>query len=352
MVRIISALILAVAAVCASAAEPLKLVDNPPDHHVVVKGDTLWGISGKFLKEPWRWPEIWNMNREQIKNPHLIYPGEIVYLDRSGGSPRLRVGKKVKSGATTAKLGPQVYSEPVEKAIPSIPPHIIEPFLSRPLVIENQQMETPVRIVATQEERMVIGSGDVGFGAPIGDASVINWHVYRPAKPLKDPDSGEIVGYEAFFLGSARLVQPGQAEEPAVLRVTEAKAEIYRGDRLLPAPPAEIISYVPHRPDRDVAGKIMTIYGGDGAGLTEGGKGSVVSLNRGRLDGLDVGSVLAVFRNRTSKSFDEALRVVETAIPEERYALAFVFRTFDRVSYALIVEGSKSIRVGDSVRNP
>ncbi len=352
MVRIISALILAVTAVCASAAEPLKLVDNPPDRHVVVKGDTLWGISGKFLKEPWRWPEIWNMNREEIKNPHLIYPGEIVYLDRSGGSPRLRVGKKVKSSATTAKLGPQVYSEPVQKAIPSIPSHIIEPFLSRPLVIENLEMQSPIRIVAPQEERMVIGSGDVGFAAPIDDASVINWHVYRPAKPLKDPDSGEVLGYEAFFLGHARLVQPGKAGEPAVVRVTDAKAEIYRGDRLLPAPSADIISYVPHRPDRDVAGKIMTIYGGDGAGLTEGGKGSIVSLTRGRLDGLDVGAVVAVFRNRVSKGFDEDLRAVEVPIPEERYALAFVFRTFDRISYALIVEASKSIRIGDSIRNP
>ena len=148
MVRIISALILAVTAVCASAAEPLKLVDNPPDRHVVVRGDTLWGISGKFLKEPWRWPEIWNMNREEIKNPHLIYPGQVVYLDRSGKTPRLRLGKPVKSGSGTVKLQPHVYSDPVQQAIPSIPPNQIEPFLSQPLVVEQGELDTVPRIVA------------------------------------------------------------------------------------------------------------------------------------------------------------------------------------------------------------
>ncbi len=346
MVRIISALILAVTAVCASAAEPLKLVDNPPESHVVVKGDTLWAISGKFLKEPWRWPEIWNMNREQIKNPHLIYPGEIIYLDRSGSTPRLRIGKRVGSRTGgVVKLSPSVHSEAVSQSIPSIPPHIIEPFISRPLVLDSKDQDSPIRIVATQEERMVIGSGDNGFVSGIPDASIVNWQIYRPGKPLKDPDTQEIIGYEAFFLGNARLVQPG---EPAVITVTEAKEEIFRGDRLLPTPPANIISYAPHRPDRDVSGKIMTIYGDK----SEGGTGAVVSLNRGRQDGLEVGNVLAVFRNRISKSFDTDLRVEETAIPEERYALAFVFRTFERVSYALILTSSKSVKAGDSVRNP
>jgi len=346
MVRIISALILAVTAVCASAAEPLKLVDNPPESHVVVKGDTLWAISGKFLKEPWRWPEIWNMNREQIKNPHLIYPGDIIYLDRSGSTPRLRVGKRVGSRTGgVVKLSPSVHSEAVSQNIPSIPPHIIEPFISRPLVLDSKDQDSPIRIVATQEERMVIGSGDNGFVSGIPDASIVNWQIYRPGKPLKDPDTQEIIGYEAFFLGNARLVQPG---EPAVVTVTEAKEEIFRGDRLLPTPPANIISYAPHRPDRDVSGKIMTIYGD----RSEGGTGAVVSLNRGKQDGLEVGNVLAVFRNRISKSFDTDLRVEETAIPEERYALAFVFRTFERVSYALIVTSLKLVRSGDSVRNP
>jgi hypothetical protein len=346
MVRIISALILAVTAVCASAAEPLKLVDNPPDRHVVVRGDTLWGISGKFLKEPWRWPEIWNMNREEIKNPHLIYPGQVVYLDRSGKTPRLRLGKPVKSGSGTVKLQPHVYSDPVQQAIPSIPPNQIEPFLSQPLVVEQGELDTVPRIVAGPEFRGMMGNGDQAFATAIPDASVVRWNVFRPGKPLIDPDTGATIGYEAFFLGNANLVQPG---EPAALQITVAKEEIMRGDRLIPAPPVNIISYVPHRPDNQVAARVMTIYGG----VNEGGRASIVSLNRGKNDGLEVGHVLALFRNRIASAIDQdTMRRVDTPIPEERYALVFVFRVFNGVSYALVLESSKPVTVGDYARNP
>lgn len=342
MVRIISALILAVTAVCASAAEPLKLVDNPPDRHIVVRGDTLWGISGKFLQQPWRWPEIWQMNKAEIKNPHLIYPGDVVYLDMSSGNPRLRLGKqRVGSG----KMQPQVYSEPIQQVIPSIPPNVIEPFLSKPLIIEPGADEGAARIIATQEDRMLVGNGDEAFVTGIPDASVEKWHVFRPGKPLKDPETGKVIAHEAFFLGYAQLVKPG---EPATVRVVQARQEIGRGDRLLPAPPAEIISYVPHRPDQEVAAKIVSIYGG----VSEGGANSVVALNRGKNSGLEVGHVLALFRNRVSYNVDTDGRRSGVPIPEERYALAFVFRVFDGISYALVVESGKSVIVGDSARNP
>ncbi len=347
MVRIISALILAVTAVCASAAEPLQLVDNPPDRHVVVRGDTLWGISGKFLKEPWRWPEIWNMNRDQIKNPHLIYPGEVVFLDRSGKTPRLRIGKPLKSGTGgTVKLEPQVYSTPDRTAISSIPPNLIEPYLSQPLVVEQGQLDSAPRIVAGPEYRTMMGAGDKGFASAIPDASVLKWHVFRPGKPLKDPETSEVIGYEAFFLGNAQLVQPG---EPAVLQITVAKEEILPGDRLVPAPPTNLVAYVPHRPDQQIAARIMSIYGG----VDQGARGSVVSLNRGQNDGLEVGHVLALFRNRVAERIaEDGSGRVYTPIPEERYALVFVFRVFNRVSYALVLDSSIPVTVGDSARNP
>ena len=338
MVRIISALILAVTAACAFAAEPVRLVDNPPERHIVVPGDTLWGISGKFLKEPWRWPEVWRMNREQIKNPHLIYPGDIVLLDDFRGVPRLRVAKPI-------KLQPKVYSEAVRQEIPSIPSNVIEPFISKPLVIEPSEHANAPRFVATQEDRVFIGIGDTGFVAGIPDTQVLNWHIYRPGKPLKDPDTQEIIGYEAFFLGSATLVQPG---EPAVVRITQAKEEIGRGDRLIPAPPPNLISYAPHRPDQPVAAKVMSIYGG----VNEAGKYSVISINRGKNAELEVGHVVALFRNRVSQGYDDNDRRVTTTIPEERYALAFIFRVFDRVAYALVVETSKPVIIGDAARNP
>ena len=347
MVRIISALILAVTAALASAADGPGLVDNPPDRHIVVKGDTLWGISGKFLKEPWRWPEIWNLNRDQIKNPHLIYPGDVVYLDRSGAKPRLRVGKKVGSGGTTGvdKIGPQIYSSPSASAIPSIPPHAIEPFISRPLVVEVGQEVSPATIVATQEERQMVGMGDVAFVSGIPDASVEQWFVYRPAKQMVDPDTGEVLGYEAYFLGSARLIKPG---EPAVVRITEAKEEILRGDRLLPAPPPGLMSYAPHLADKEISGRIMGLYGEK----TEGGKGVVVTLNRGKADGVNLGQVFAIYSNRTSFGYDANMRRVETPIPEERYGVVFIFRVFDRVAYGLVMEASKPVVIGDSIRTP
>ena len=340
MARIISALILAVTAACAFAAEPLKLVDNPPDRHIVVPGDTLWGISGKFLKQPWRWPEVWRMNQAEIKNPHLIYPGDIVLLDHFGGSPRLKIAKPMNN-----KLQPTIYSEAVQQAIPSIPPNIIEPYISQPLIIEPGEHDGLARIVATQEDRLMLGSGDTAFVGGIPDASIEKWNVFRRGKPLKDPETGEIIAHEAFFLGNMRLVQPG---EPAVLRVTLAKEEMGRGDRLLPAPPAEIISYAPHRPEQQIAAKVMSIYGG----VNEGGPGFVVSLNRGKNEGLEIGHVLALYRDRIATGIDEDGRRVQTALPEERYALAFVFRVFNRVAYALVVESSKSVIVGDSARNP
>lgn len=344
MVRIISALILAVTAACASAEE-LKLVDNPPDRYVVVKGDTLWDISGRFLKQPWRWPEIWRMNKEQIKDPHWIYPGDVVYLDYSDGSPRLRLGKPVGGRPMVEKVQPQVIATPVQQVIPSIPANVIEPYISQPLIVEADGQANAARIVAAQEDRMLVGSGDSFYAAGIPDASVEKWHIFRPGKPLKDPETGKVIAYEAFFLGNARLTKPG---EPASLRVTLAKEEIARGDRLLPAPPPEIINYAPHRPEQNVAARVVSIYGG----VSEGGVHSVVALNRGKSEGLEIGHVVALSRNRVSVNIDQSGVRSETPVPEERYALAFVFRVFDNIAYALVVQSSKSVIVGDFAKNP
>lgn len=340
MVRIISALLLAVTAACASAAEPLEMVANPPDRHVVVKGDTLWGISGKFLKKPWRWPEIWGMNKDQIKNPHLIYPGDVVWLDMSSGNPRLRLGKP-----TAGKAQPTVYATAIQQVIPSIPPHAIEPFISQPVLIEEDAKANAVRIIATQEDRVLVGSGDTAFASGIPDTSVLHWNIYRPGKPLKDPETGEVIAHEAFYLGKGSLVRPG---EPATIRITQAKQEIARGDWMEPAPEPTIVAYVPSRPEEAIDARVMAIYGG----VSEGGAGSVVSLNRGSSHGLQPGHVLALHRKRVSVGLDERQRRVETPIPEERYALAFVFRTFNRVAYALVMESSRSVIVGDAARNP
>ena len=339
MIRIISALILTMAAaLCGAATPPIQLSDSAPDRHIVVPGDTLWGISAEFLKEPWRWPEIWRMNREQIKNPHWIYPGDIIILDRdANGNPLLR--------KQNARLQPQVYSEQVDQAIPPIPPNVIEPFISAPLVIEAGQLDKAARIVATQQDRVFLGRGDLAY-VDDADPAQQKWQVYRNGKPLLDPeDPNKILGYEAFYLGTATQLKPGQ---PATFELLSTSQEVGRGDRLVPAARPPLVAYVPHKPDTSIDGRLVSVYGGVGSA----GRGSIVSLNRGSADGLEIGHVLALERNRTIVERNENDQKVNIQIPAERVGLVFVFRTFDHISYALVVQSEGAVAVNDFVRTP
>ena len=339
MIRIISALILAVAAaLCSAAGQPIQLSDSAPERHVVVPGDTLWDISAKFLKEPWRWPEIWRMNRDQIKNPHLIYPGDVIVLDRdANGNPLLR--------KQNGRLQPKIYSEQISTAIPPIPPNVIEPFISAPLIVEANELDSAPRIVATQQDRVFLGKGDIAY-VDNADPKQQRWHVYRNGKALLDPaDPKQVLGYEAFYLGTATQLKAGQ---PATFEIETSKQEIGRGDRLVPATRPPLVAYIPHKPDAQIDGRIISVYGGVGAG----GRGSIVSLNRGTTDGLEIGHVLALERNRTIVERDEEDRKVSVVIPPERIGLIFVFRTFERISYALVLQSEGTIENNDFVRTP
>lgn len=346
MIRTLSALVLATAAtLCGATERPIQLADQAPMQHVVVPGDTLWGISAQFLKEPWRWPEIWRMNRDQIKNPHRIYPGDVIVLDRDeNGNPILRVGKNKKSSGD-GKLRPQIYSEKNDEAIPPIPPNIIEPFISQPLVIEANELDSAARIVATQQDRVFLGEGSIAY-VDDADPKQEKWQIYRNGKPLHDPaDDKRILGYEAFYLGTATQTRPGQ---PATFEVTSATQEIGRGDRLVPATKPTMAHYVPHKPDVSVDGRVVSIYGGVGSA----GRGSIISLNLGSQDGLEIGHVLALERNRLITERDENDQKISVQIPAERTGLIFVFRTFDHISYALVVQSEGTVEVNDFVRTP
>ena len=346
MIRIISALVLAViTTLCSAAEQPLQLADSAPARHIVVPGDTLWGLSARFLKEPWRWPEIWRLNREQVKNPNLIYPGDVIVLDRdTSGNPLLRV--------EGGKLRPRIYSEQMVQAIPAIPPNVIEPYISAPLIVEAGALDKAARIVATQQDRVFLGNGDLAY-VENADPSKQQWQIYRNGKPLLDPeypdqnpaDPKYILGYEAFYLGTATQVKAGN---PATFEVLTAKEEVGRGDRLVPAIRPALVSYVPHKPDSLVDGRVISVYGRVGSA----GPGSIVSLNRGVRDGLEIGHVLALERNRTLVQRDDEDRKVNVQIPAERTGLVFVFRTFERISYALIVQSEGTIEVNDFVRTP
>jgi hypothetical protein len=338
MIRIISALILAMAAtLCNAAEQPLQLADNAPGRHIVVPGDTLWGIAGKFLKEPWRWPEVWNMNREQVKNPHRIFPGDVIVLDRdANGNPRLSL--------QNAKLQPQIYTEHISLAIPSIPPNAINPFLSLPLITETEGLDKSAQIVATQEGRVNLANGDTAFVAN-ADPGKKKWQIYRKGKALPDPETKETLGYEAFYLGTARQITPG---DPAVFEIVTAKEEIGRGDRLLPETPPQLFNYVPHKPEHPVDGRIISVYGG----VNSAGKYSIVTLNLGTNNGIEVGHVLTLERNRVVTQRNDADQKETVKVPEERYGLIFVFRTFERISYALVAQSEGPVSINDFTRTP
>lgn len=338
MIRIFFALIFAVAASLANAADqPLKLADAAPNQYVVVPGDTLWDISARFLKEPWRWPEIWRMNRAQIKNPHRIYPGDVIVLERdANGKPYLRL---------ESKLRPEVRAEQLTQAIPPIPPNVIEPFISTPLIVEAGELETAPRIIATAQDRVFLGPGDNAY-VEKADPAQKQWQVFRNGEALRDPEDAKIVlGYEAFHLGSATQLKVG---DPATFVIDTAKREIGRGDRLVPTVRPVLIDYVPHKPERAIDGRVLSVYGGVGSG----GRLSIVSLNRGNADGVEIGHILALERNRTIVQRDEYDRKLNVVIPPERFGLVFVFRTFERISYALVLQSDGTTEVNDFLRTP
>ncbi len=323
-------------------------LQNAPDQHVVVKGDTLWGISGKFLEHAWCWPQVWGMNREEIRNPHWIYPGQIVYFDRAAG--RLRLGRPGGSASNSAnvRLSPQIRISGLDNdAIRSILPSEIEPFLMQPLIIEENEFKDTPRIVATQENHVFLGKDDKAYVR--GDLKGgTNFQVFRPGKPLKDPASAKIIGYEAVYLGDVKLARTGKSTDEAdTFIVTNSKEEMGVGDRLLPAPPRPLINYVPHAPERPVDARIVSVYGG----VNQAGQNQVVSVNRGAEDGLDVGAVLELSRfGMTIKDTTDDKKPVK--LPDEKYGELFIFRIFKHISYGLVMQVRQPVQIGDVAKSP
>jgi hypothetical protein len=327
---------------------PLALKPDAPDRYVVVPGDTLWDIATRYTDSPWRWPELWGMNREQIQNPHLIYPGMVLLLDRARGT--LSIAGVEPSGAV--KLSPRVRAESLAREqIPSIPPSVIEPFLTRPLVVEADGLDKAPTIVGTQQDRVILAAGHTAYVRGITDPKEETWYVYRPGPALVDPDTNRILAYEAIYLGTAQLTRPG---DPATVVLTSAVQEVNAGDRLVPAGRAQPINYAPRSPAAQLSGRVMAIYGGVSK-VGEAGPQQIISINRGRADGIEVGHVLALYslggtvRDVTKRrSAPDAL----IKLPDERAGLAFVFRVFDRVSYALIMHITRPVSPLDVVRTP
>jgi hypothetical protein len=322
-----------------AGAGEIRLQEDAPEHYSVVPGDTLWGIASRFLKDPWRWPDIWQMNREQIKNPHRIYPGDVIVMEHTDRGKRLRIDSR----KATVKLSPQIRSEALSmRAIPSIPVDKIEPFLSQPLVIEKNQLEEAPVILGSSDDRVILSTGDTVYVRDLPADRGKSWQIFRSGKALIDPDQDDrILGYEAVYLGNVEVVDFAGI---STVKVAHSVREVLKGDRLVPASVTAISDYLPHAPDFPVTGRIISVYDG----VNEIGENAIVTLNKGIDDGIEVGHVLAIYRKSEIRSH-EGKRV---NLPDERIGLVFVFRIFDKVSYALVMQSVQAIKVTDAVKTP
>lgn len=350
-----------------------ELAPNAPDSYTVKSGDTLWAISGLFLARPWRWPELWGMNLQEIRNPHLIFPGQQLFLHKNGDRATLGMRAPGSDGLVTVRVSPRVRATSLAgSALPTLQPSAIEPFLTESLVVEENTLQNAPRIVATREQRVMLAKGDRAYArgsaefplAPVLGARPTGYRVVRNAVALKDPVSGEVLGYEAYYLGKAVLLQGEGTREtsdkdgkttlevvPASMDVVAAKEEIRVGDRLLPDPPPELASYVPHAPARAVDGRVVSIYG---SGITNANaaQSQVVAINKGTRDGLERGHVLTVLSDGGSlvDSTDPTKAMLK--LPDENNGTLMVFRTFERVSYGLILDIQSGVKVGDRLVTP
>jgi hypothetical protein len=335
----------------APGGDQLMLKDNIPARYVVAKGDTLWGISSRFLKNPWKWPDLWGINKDVVRNPHWIYPGDVLILDLTGATPRLRLEGAPDGGLSrwngyelqVSNLTPQMRSQELAPmAIPTIPAKAIDPFLVRPLIVNPSQVASAPKIVANVDQRVVVSAGDTAYVMGLDQKKGQRWQVYRKGRVFQDPDSKEVLGFEAIYLGDANVTGFG---EISTVQLVNAVQEVATGDRLTVAPPLQSLPYVPRAPTRPVAGRV--IAGSDDT-VAEMGTYSVVILNRGARDGLEVGNVLGLYRSEGTVTVTG--RTLQ--LPEQRYGLLMVFRVFERMSYGLILASNRPANVLDTFRNP
>ncbi len=340
-----------------SRADVVQLKPDHPERYTVQKGDTLWDIATRFLKSPWHWPKIWKIN-EQIKNPHLIYPGDVIVLRWVDGKPELSVLRREKLPQTeapagefvpeapdgrTVKLEPRVHVEPLKAAIPTIPPNAINPFLTQPLVVEEDELERAGYITVGLDDRIVLGDHSPFYARGLrGEAE--HYHVFRPGKEFRHPDTGELLGYEAIYLGDARLLEPG---DPSKLVVTRVKQEILPADRLLVSPQtAALPYYYPRAPDKEVRGRILAALNA----VSEIGPYAVVAISLGEREGIEEGHVLRILRH-AGEHLDPVTRELYP-LPDEESGLLMVFRTFRKMSYAVVMQANRPVHVLDVVATP
>jgi LysM repeat protein len=327
----------------------IPLADNAPDSYVVKRGDTLWGIAKVFLRDPWYWPEIWQVN-PQVHNPHLIYPGDTLRLVYIDGQPQI-----VLQRGDGVRVEPRVRSEPIDSAITTIPYATVAAFMSKPTVLDREQIKAAPYVLATRDLHVVMSEGDTvyarGFTSPAELGS--HYNVIRVGDPLIDPDDKRVLGYDGIFTGSGHVTRQG---DPTTLIMTESARESRAGDKLIPGGVDVPLDFIPSAPRAKTNGRIIAVANG----VTIIGQYEVVVVNRGARDGLAPGNVLGVFdtgplvADTDKKGFFnlDALGAKKVQLPSERTGTFMVFKTFDNISYGLIMEATNLIRVGDKIQNP
>ena len=336
----------------------VPLATDAPDEYVVKKGDTLWDISGVFLRDPWYWPEIWYVN-PQVANPHLIYPGDVLHLVYVDGKPRITMER-----GGTVHLSPQMRSEPLENAIPAIPYDILMDFVGRPQILSKDEVKEAPYVVGIRDRHLVGSNENEVYGRGMkGSQPQSRFTILHVGDELRDPDDGDVLGYMAYYAGTGEVIQSDNREGKedrdrlTHLKVVDVGREVLQGDKLFPAATDFGNAFVPSAPtDMDLDGQVIAIHDG----VYVAGKYQVLALNRGKQHGLAPGSVVAVFqrgeeiRDRFSGSTWRSLSTnyEKVQLPSERNASVMVFKVYDRMSYGLVMESTSSIAVGDWLKHP
>lgn len=328
----------------AAWAEDARLREGHPDEYTVKKGDTLWDISNTFLSKPWKWPEIWHAN-PQIDNPHLIFPGDLIRLVYIDGQPRLISERTVKLTGGDGKLSPRVRVQQASEAISAIPLDKINSFLSHSKVVDIKELAAAPYLLAGPQNRIVVGAGDTAYARGKFVESLTNFGVYRKGDVYIDPITKENLGVQAQGVGSVTL--KALDGDIGTVNVTRANEEMRVGDRLLPGEerPMESVFY-PNAPESEIEGLIIAVEGG----VSMVGKFNVVIINKGDRDQLKVGNVLAIYKK--GEVVVDRVTLKKVSLPDERAGLMMVFRTFTKMSYALVLEADRQLAVGDKALNP
>jgi hypothetical protein len=331
----------------------IRVKASHPRQYTVKKGDTLWDISSLFLQDPWYWPEIWSKNA-QIENPHLIFPGDVLTLVYVNGQPQILVNeekhqeiRESSGGMPVKKLSPSIRSSSLEASIPSIPGDAIRQFLTKPRVVTKDQLETAPRIIGSEGNHLILGTGSRVYIRGEIDKERVRFAVFNPGDALVDPTSGETLGYEAKYAGDVHITN---YDDPASGNITFSEREILVGNRLLPEDRSKMENlFFPHIPDSQVDAQIISLYDA----LFGVAQYQIVVINKGERDGMEVGHLLATFTNGAvvRDRFDKR-RSEPVKLPNERSGLVMVFKTFDRVSYALTLESRRVIHKNDVVKTP